>query len=387
MFKQTNKCVNADIVIFLFSLFCSFRLAFGAEGAGQDGFIPVGAEAWLLGRTVLATGEDGVSGDMSEAAAGTKVYYDAEDPDTGIARVELDGVTYYVPSSLLSTDESSVEDVLDGIASEEVDTGEPDEAQVRMARDKADYLKDEYSMRSGPVPASPGDGAIIAHMGLSGQAPQNTEAAFIAAGEYGAWGIETDVQWTGDGVLVCFHDSRLDSTTDGSGRVCQLPWSYVSSVHYDNVDNAGRYPGSGIPQFGRYLDICRQYNCTAVIDIKGVPSNGLAMARQIFQEVSGRGMLGQAVFQCDEDEYLREIRNLSEEAKLWLLTASEVTGSTINRAMSLGCEAVNTNHVDASSISFLHSYSLASCYYTSYSTSQQALFRSYGIEYIMIDGY
>lgn len=50
---------------------------------------------------------------------------------------------------------------------------------------------------------------ILAHRGVTAAARENTAAAFAAAVEAGADGIETDVRRTKDGVLVLFHDRNL----------------------------------------------------------------------------------------------------------------------------------------------------------------------------------
>ena len=64
-----------------------------------------------------------------------------------------------------------------------------------------------------------GSTRVIAHRGFSGEAPENTTAAFRRAIEVGADMIELDVLLSRDGELVVIHDDTLDRTTDGSGRV------------------------------------------------------------------------------------------------------------------------------------------------------------------------
>ena len=59
----------------------------------------------------------------------------------------------------------------------------------------------------------------IAHRGYSGKFDENTMIAFKKAIEYGADGIETDVQLSKDGVPVIIHDETLDRTTNGHGFV------------------------------------------------------------------------------------------------------------------------------------------------------------------------
>ncbi len=63
----------------------------------------------------------------------------------------------------------------------------------------------------------------IAHRGASGVAPPNTLAAFRRAADLGADGVELDVHLCADGVPVVIHDFTVDGTTDGTGRVRDLP--------------------------------------------------------------------------------------------------------------------------------------------------------------------
>ena len=64
---------------------------------------------------------------------------------------------------------------------------------------------------------------VCAHRGASAQAPENTLAALALAMDQGADMAEVDVQLTADDQLVLIHDDLLDRTTDGRGRVCDLP--------------------------------------------------------------------------------------------------------------------------------------------------------------------
>lgn len=59
----------------------------------------------------------------------------------------------------------------------------------------------------------------IAHRGYSGKFDENTMISFKKAIEYGADGIETDVQLSKDGIPVIIHDENLDRTTNGQGFV------------------------------------------------------------------------------------------------------------------------------------------------------------------------
>lgn len=64
---------------------------------------------------------------------------------------------------------------------------------------------------------------IIAHRGDSANAPENTLAAFRLAYENGADGIELDVMLSADRQLVVIHDDTLDRTSNGHGKVGEMP--------------------------------------------------------------------------------------------------------------------------------------------------------------------
>ncbi len=60
---------------------------------------------------------------------------------------------------------------------------------------------------------------LIAHQGGELLAPTNTMAAFAVADAIGVDFLDIDVHMTRDGYLVGIHDSTVDRTTDGHGRV------------------------------------------------------------------------------------------------------------------------------------------------------------------------
>ncbi len=81
-----------------------------------------------------------------------------------------------------------------------------------------------------------------AHRGASTYYPENTLSAFYAGINMGANGIETDIHQTRDGVLILFHDDRLDRVTDGSGNVSDFTYAElqrltVSNPDYDRTDS------------------------------------------------------------------------------------------------------------------------------------------------------
>ena len=71
---------------------------------------------------------------------------------------------------------------------------------------------------------------IFAHRGFSSKYPENTMTAFRKALEAGADGIELDARMTQDGKIVVMHDSTVDRTTNGSGKVRELSFAEILSL-------------------------------------------------------------------------------------------------------------------------------------------------------------
>ena len=91
----------------------------------------------------------------------------------------------------------------------------------------------------------------FAHRGGAGEAPENTLAAFATAVALGYRYLETDVHLTRDGVLVAFHDARLDRVTDRAGAIAELAIADVEAAdagHSFTPDGGLSFPfrGAGI---------------------------------------------------------------------------------------------------------------------------------------------
>ncbi len=88
---------------------------------------------------------------------------------------------------------------------------------------------------------------VVGHRGASLVAPENTGAAFVAARELGAHGVEFDVQQTADGQLVVVHDSTVDRTTNGTGEVKDMTWNAIRKLDAN---------GSYVPALSEVLSLC-----------------------------------------------------------------------------------------------------------------------------------
>ncbi|MED4287264.1 glycerophosphodiester phosphodiesterase family protein [Priestia megaterium] len=93
----------------------------------------------------------------------------------------------------------------------------------------------------------------VAHRGASAYAPENTIAAFDKAVEMKADYIEIDVQRSKDGKLVVIHDTTVDRTTDGTGKVGNLTFNELRNLDAGSWKGE-QFVGAQIPTFDEILD-------------------------------------------------------------------------------------------------------------------------------------
>ncbi|MEH7314058.1 glycerophosphodiester phosphodiesterase [Priestia megaterium] len=93
----------------------------------------------------------------------------------------------------------------------------------------------------------------VAHRGASAYAPENTIAAFDKAVEMKADYIEIDIQRSKDGKLVVIHDTTVDRTTDGSGKVGNLTFKELRNLDAGSWKGE-QFAGAQIPTFDEILD-------------------------------------------------------------------------------------------------------------------------------------
>ncbi|QSO49151.1 glycerophosphodiester phosphodiesterase [Alicyclobacillus mengziensis] len=104
---------------------------------------------------------------------------------------------------------------------------------------------------------------VFAHRGASGEAPENTYAAFAMAVEMGADAIETDVHWTKDGVIVVAHDADVSRMTNGQGRIEELTYAELHELDFGyrfTPDGGESYPyrGKGLTIM-RFRDLLQEF--------------------------------------------------------------------------------------------------------------------------------
>jgi glycerophosphoryl diester phosphodiesterase len=94
---------------------------------------------------------------------------------------------------------------------------------------------------------------VFAHRGGGGLFPENTLGAFKYSAEMGVDVLELDVHSTADGTLVVLHDESLERTTNGHGKVSEMPLAEVKKL--DAAFNFTPDDGKTFPLRGKGISV------------------------------------------------------------------------------------------------------------------------------------
>ena len=169
---------------------------------------------------------------------------------------------------------------------------------------------------------------VYGHRGASKYAPENTAAAFELALSQGADGFELDTMLSQDGVPVVIHDSSVDRTTNGSGKVDLMK---LEELHQLDAGSwfSEEFKGERIPSleaiFARFKD-----RALVNVELKNhhAPFNDLpVMVVDIAKKV---GILDQLIFSSFDPTNLVRIKHLAPRAYVALITAGTFFGIMLN---------------------------------------------------------
>ena len=109
----------------------------------------------------------------------------------------------------------------------------------------------------------------FAHRGFSGMYPENTMLAFEKALEAGCEGIEFDVHFTKDKVLVICHDERIDRTSDSCGLIRDMTYEELCRVNFNYPGKFdGKFPFQRIPTLREYFQLVKDKHILSNIELK-----------------------------------------------------------------------------------------------------------------------
>jgi glycerophosphoryl diester phosphodiesterase len=166
---------------------------------------------------------------------------------------------------------------------------------------------------------------VVAHRGAAGYAPENTIAAFDKGVEMKADYIEIDVQRSKDGELVVIHDTTVDRTTDGTGRVGDLTFDELRSLDAGSFKGE-QFAGEKIPTLEEVLD--RYHGKVGVLIEMKAPELYPGIEEAVAQELKERNLdkpqNNKIILQSFNFESMKKMDTLLPEVPIGVLTYSNL---------------------------------------------------------------
>ncbi len=206
----------------------------------------------------------------------------------------------------------------------------------------------------------PKNNSGIAHRGHSSSSGigQNSANDFINAGKSGFWGCETDVRFDNAGNLICSHNALKNGETATS--------------------------------FEEYLDICKEYGMTAIIDLKYARGVGPAdpdLSPQVIKTIQEKGMMDSCILQTNNMTDIPYIRETSSDARIWMLT-DYLDNNRKNLIDEYNVECVNIKAATESinnSIKYLDDKGVDVCVWNVFDEGSKDRYLNAGATYVMSD--
>ena len=108
----------------------------------------------------------------------------------------------------------------------------------------------------------------VAHRGLSGIERENTNAAFVAAGNRSYYGIETDIHRTADGRFAVCHDGDLKRVAGEETEVETSTLAELQSIVLFDMDGTKDRSDLRVGTLENYISICKKYGKHCVLELK-----------------------------------------------------------------------------------------------------------------------
>lgn len=225
---------------------------------------------------------------------------------------------------------------------------------------------------------------IIAHRGYSGIAPENTIAAFAKAIEAGCKTIELDVQLTQDSVPFVIHDPTIDRTTNGRGKIIDIPSDELCVYSAAYEDKFGSdFIEERVPSLEDALEFLKG-EAQVLIEIKeeSVFPDRQDIEKGVVDLVKQHGMLNDTMVISFSSEALRRVKALEAGVQIGFLASRHAPDQGLATAVDLGASLLlyHRSQIDSSRVDAAHAKNIQCAIYTVDAPEELAQYIAMGID-------
>jgi glycerophosphoryl diester phosphodiesterase len=224
---------------------------------------------------------------------------------------------------------------------------------------------------------------VIAHRGASGNAPENTLAAFKKAVALGATFIETDLQLSRDARFVAIHDPTVNRTTNGQGAVHEMTLAELRRLDAGSWFGS-EFAGERIPTLQEILEFSKKYDVVFYLEIK--PSGSWGGEQALVSALRESGEIPRTVVISFDAAIVRTMRNIEPTLMTGLLYDGQIE-NPLEKALAIGARqlAVRGDLVTPAFIAEVHKKDLQMVCWTVNHPAHMRMLAAAGVDGIMSD--
>ncbi len=150
---------------------------------------------------------------------------------------------------------------------------------------------------------------IQAHRGARAETPENTMTAFRRAIATGADSIELDLRSTSDGRIVLIHDTTVNRTSNGKGKVSQLTEEQIRALDFGSWFGPD-FKGEKIPTIDELFTWAKAESVPLNLEIKAKD-----IEETVVKRVRDYGIGELITVSCFQMKILAKFREIAPEIK------------------------------------------------------------------------
>lgn len=179
---------------------------------------------------------------------------------------------------------------------------------------------------------------LVAHRGVPEQAPENSLSGFQLAMEQGADLLEVDIHLTSDQQLVLMHDSSVDRTTTGSGKVNTMTLEQIKKLHLWGPDDrfSKSHAQERVPTLAELFELVSDRDVRLVLELKTAEDVIPILLCSLISEYQMEDRVNVICFNGALLQKIRELIPVLSAARLFSLsgeTAQEIASDACQKAL------------------------------------------------------
>lgn len=160
---------------------------------------------------------------------------------------------------------------------------------------------------------------ILAHRGMTQEAPENTYESVVHTLTKGIEGLEIDIRPTADGELVCMHDDNAARLAGIDRKIIEMSADEIRQLTFERPSLDGRRTVRGRPLFFPELLDLTNKRLLLNIEMKGPNWKPPFLEEKFLQPLRERKMAHEVIVSSFHYQPLMRLRRLAPEIRIGFL--------------------------------------------------------------------